>query len=108
MPSHWTGKRRSRRKSAASKAVTAGVVEAIRVALPTMEYCRPVNWATLFTATPVTPMQNNGKRHVGGGNSGVVCRQRMIRKSVPLIRKKRATVRLTGVISRTTSLMKSG
>ena len=108
MPSHWMGKSRSRRKSTASKAVTAGVVEAIRVALPTVEYCKPVNWATLFTATPVTPIQNSGKRLARGGSSGVLRRQRMIRKIVALIRMKRTTVRLTGVISRTASLMNSG
>jgi hypothetical protein len=53
-------------------------------------------------------MQKSGKSAERGGSKGVLCRQRMIRKMVALISTKRTTVRLTGVISRTASLMKSG
>lgn len=46
-------------------------------------------------------MQNSEKRLLRDGSSGVLRRQRMIRM-------KRTTVRLTGVISRTANLMNSG
>lgn len=71
MPSHSMGRSFSRRKMAASRAVEAGVVEAMRVALPTLEYCRPENWAMLLKATPVSPMSTRAVRQSRRGRSGL-------------------------------------
>ena len=84
IPSSSMGSRRSRRKIRATSAVTAGVVVAMRVALLTVESCRPVNWAILLSATPVMPMSSRAGIRRSGGRSGSP-RQRMNAKKVMLM-----------------------
>ena len=62
IPSHCSLCSRSCSSTRLKSAVTAGVSEAIIVRLATVEYCRPVNCATLLPPTLRTPIKNSGSQ----------------------------------------------
>ena len=84
IPSHCSRFKRSRRKMAARSAVMAGVKVAIKVALATVEYCRPANWEPLFRVTPVRPIRTRRSQQSLGGSSCFSPRIFMMMNKVPL------------------------